>query len=109
VARILRGLNMLNKVKFTRKVNAEVYLDARDWQLYSSMDGVEEAAQKLNIALQEAIGKGYSDHFCEGGFFWGHQFQEEAVQEYKDEDTRFVTAALEAVREGKPVVYSCWY
>ena len=43
------------------------------------------------LALQEAIGKGYSDHFCEGGFFWGHQFQEEAV------------------REGKPVVYSCWW
>ena len=61
------------------------------------------------LALQEAIGNGYFDQFCEGGFFWGHQFQEEAVQEYKDEDTRFVTAALSAVREGKPVVYSCWY
>ena len=61
------------------------------------------------LALQDAVGKGYSDHFCEGGFFWGHQFQEEAVQEYKDEDTLFVTAALEAVREGKPVVYSCWW
>jgi len=46
---------MLNKVKFTRKVNAEIYLEARDWQLYSSMHGVEEAAPELNSALQQAI------------------------------------------------------
>jgi len=61
------------------------------------------------LLLQDAIGNGYADHFCEGGFFWGHQFQEEAVQEYKQEDTEFVQAALEAVRDGERVIYSCWW
>ena len=31
------------------------------------------------LRLQEAINNRYADHPCEGGFFWGHQWQEEAV------------------------------
>lgn len=61
------------------------------------------------LLLQEAVGNGYADHFCTGGFFWGHQFQEEAVEEERENDTAFVTAALEAVRSGARVIYSCWW
>jgi len=61
------------------------------------------------LLLQDAIANNYDDHPCEGGFFWGHQWQEEAVQEYKAEDTEFVQAALEAVRDGERVIYSCWW
>jgi hypothetical protein len=61
------------------------------------------------LRLQEAINNRYADHPCEGGFFWGHQWQEEAVEAEREKDTEFVTAALEAVRSGERVLYSCWW
>jgi len=53
--------------------------------------------------------RGYAENICEGGFFYGHQFQEEAVQEYEETDHQFVTAAREALAEGKQVAYMCWW
>lgn len=61
------------------------------------------------LCLQDAIADGYADYPCGGGFFWGHQFQEEAVAAEREKDTEFVTAALEAVRSGDRVIYSCWW
>jgi hypothetical protein len=47
--------------------------------------------------------------FCEGGFFWGHQFQEEAMKEYKESDLKFCEDALQWIEEGKEVWYDCWW
>ena len=47
--------------------------------------------------------------FSEGGFFWGHQFQEEAMKEYKKQDLKFCTDALKWIEEGKEVWYDCWW
>ena len=47
--------------------------------------------------------------FCEGGFFWGHQFQEESMREYKKQDLEFCKTALEWIEQGKEVWYeSSW-
>ena len=47
--------------------------------------------------------------FCEGGFFWGHQFQEESMREYKKQDLEFCETALEWIEQGKEVWYeSSW-
>ena len=47
--------------------------------------------------------------FCPDGFFWGHQFQEEAMREYKKQDLEFCESALEWIRQGKEVWYeSSW-
>ncbi len=43
--------------------------------------------------------------FCHDGFFWGHQFQEEAMREYKDQDLEFCDKALKWLEEGKEVYY----
>ena len=40
--------------------------------------------------LEEAIKNGYWDHFANDGFFWGQQFQEEQVNEYKAQDEKFL-------------------
>ena len=40
--------------------------------------------------LEEAIKNGYYDHFATDGFFWGQQFQEEQVNEYKAQDEKFL-------------------
>ena len=38
------------------------------------------------------------------GFFWGQQFQEEAVKEYKSQDLKFLKFCKEAIKDGKTVV-----
>lgn len=43
--------------------------------------------------------------FCADGFFWGHQFQEDAMREYKDQDLEFCDKALKWLEEGKEVYY----
>ena len=47
--------------------------------------------------------------FCEGGFFWGHQFQEEAMRESKEYDLKFCEEALKWLEEDKQVYYECWW
>ena len=45
----------------------------------------------------------------EGGFFYGHQFQDEAAAQYAEQDLEFCDWAKEALSNGKTVVYSCWW
>ena len=47
--------------------------------------------------------------FCSDGMFWGHQFQEDAMKEYKDQDIEFCEKALKWLKEGKEVYYSSWW
>jgi len=61
------------------------------------------------LELRRALADNFDNYTSEGGLFWGHQFQERQVDEYADQDLNFVQRALDAVREGKPVVYSCWW
>ena len=55
--------------------------------------------------LEEAINNGYCRYFCDGGYFWGHEFQEEAAKDYKDKDLEFV--AFARLADGDTVVYEC--
>jgi len=47
--------------------------------------------------------------FCSDGMFWGHQFQEKQMKEYKDQDLEFCAKAIEWIQEGKEVYYSSWW
>ena len=44
-----------------------------------------------------------------GGFFYGHQFQDEQADEYKEKDLRFCKWALKAIEDGQQVYYTCWW
>jgi len=44
-----------------------------------------------------------------GGFFYGHQFQDEAEEEYRDQDIMFCEWARREIAEGNTVIYSCWW
>ena len=57
--------------------------------------------------LEEAIKNGYSDYFASDGFFWGQQYQEESVKEYKELDKQFLRAARKALKAGREVTYNC--
>ena len=57
--------------------------------------------------LEEAIKNGYYDHFASDGFFWGQQFQEEQVNEYKAQDERFLRWCKQRLKEKKDIGYDC--
>ena len=58
--------------------------------------------------LQELVEKDELPE-SEGGFFWGHQFQEESAKEYKKQDLEFCKWAIEATKLGHSVYYKCWF
>ena len=47
--------------------------------------------------------------YCEGGFFWGSQFQDdpEFAKQNKDATLEFCDKALKAIKEGCDVIYGC--
>jgi hypothetical protein len=45
----------------------------------------------------------------EGGFFYGHQYQDESADQYREDDIAFCHKAVKALNEGFHVTYSCWY
>lgn len=57
--------------------------------------------------LEEAIKYDYIQYFCADGFFWGQQFQEWSVKEYKKQDKEFLKEAKQAIKDGKPLEYEC--
>ena len=57
--------------------------------------------------LGEQIEKGFADYHAEDGFFWGQQFQEESVKDYKEQDMKFLKFCEQAIDEGKVVEYWC--
>lgn len=57
--------------------------------------------------LRKEIDSSYHDSFCSGGFFWGHQWQESAVEEYREQDKLFCDWALTQMEKGETVIYHC--
>ncbi len=45
----------------------------------------------------------------EGGFFYGHQCQDENAKHYKEQDLAFCAWAKEQIAEGETIIYSCWW
>lgn len=44
-----------------------------------------------------------------GGFFYGHQFQDEAAREYREQDLAFCKWAKAILETREKVIYSCWW
>ena len=57
--------------------------------------------------LDKAINNGFIEYFCEGGFFYGHQYQEESCNDYKKQDKEFVSFARKEIAKGTEIVYTC--
>ena len=45
----------------------------------------------------------------DGGFFWGHDFQDQSAQEYKEQDIKFCNWAIDETDKGNFIYYSCWF
>ena len=76
------------------------------------MDGQHDLAEVIFLEkddildLQKAV-ENDNLPFCPDGFFWGQQFQEESMKEYKELDLKFCKQALKWLDEGKKVWYDC--
>ena len=57
--------------------------------------------------LEEAYKDGYYYYFASDGFFWGQQFQEEQVNEYKAQDEKFISWCKEQLKAKKDIGYDC--
>jgi len=57
--------------------------------------------------LEEAFKSNYYEYFASDGFFWGQQFQEESVKEYKAQDEEFIKWAKEQLAAKKDIGYDC--
>ena len=82
-------------------------------QNYSDLSHLGFNGGPLNITneildrLETAIKDNYCDYFASDGFFWGQQFQEASVKEYKELDKQFLRAARKALKAGREVTYNC--
>ena len=74
-----------------------------------AMNGEDELVITKDIIkeLRQEVDSNYHNSFCGGGFFWGHQFQEEAVKQYADLDKQFCDWADKELDNGNEVIYSC--
>ncbi len=74
-----------------------------------AMNGEDELVLTKDIIkqLRQEVDSNYHNSFCGGGFFWGHQFQEEAVKQYADLDKQFCDWADKELDNGNEVIYSC--
>jgi hypothetical protein len=97
-ARLQEFMNTLYMEK--NKLKSEYVWNPISW---NQIELLEDDIDKL----EEAINNGYSRYFCDGGFFWGHEFQEEAAKDYKEKDLEFVQFAREALADGETVIYEC--
>ena len=74
---------------------------------FNGGQGGVKITEEVITKLEEAIKNGYYDFFASDGFFWGQQFQEEQVKEYKAQDEEFIKWAKEQIKAGKDIGYDC--
>ncbi|MEK9896572.1 MAG: hypothetical protein VW518_09155, partial [Burkholderiaceae bacterium] len=69
--------------------------------------GGVKITEELIKDLEKQYKNNYYDCFASDGFFWGQQFQEEQVNEYKAQDKEFIDWAKEQLKEGRDIGYDC--
>jgi hypothetical protein len=74
---------------------------------FNGGQGGVEITEDVVKRLEEQFQKGYEDCKANDGFFWGQQWQDEAVQEYKAQDRDFIEWCKKQLKEGRKIAYDC--
>ena len=99
-----------NKEKIKKQLEKVKEGDFNPFDLnHLGMNGYDEVYITEDVVkkLGEEIESKYHNSFCSDGFFWGQQFQEESVREYKAQDLKFLKFCKQAIKDNKTVVYTC--
>lgn len=85
--------------------------DGGTWDLsglgFNGGEGGVVITTDLLDRLEKQVKEKYYDNFASDGFFWGQQFQEEAMEEYEEQDKKFIEWAREKIKNGEEVIYDC--
>ena len=73
------------------------------------MNGYDEVYITEDVVkdLEKEVKSNFYNSFTPDGFFWGQQFQEESVKEYKEQDIKFLKFCQQAINDKKVVEYWC--
>ena len=96
-----REFNEQNKTKKHNTVNDLQHLG------FNGGQGGVAITKDLIEKLKKAIESKYYDYFASDGFFWGQQFQEEQVNEYKAQDEKFISWCKEQLSSKRDIGYDC--
>jgi hypothetical protein len=69
--------------------------------------GPVKLTKEIVDELEKAIDNNYYDYFAADGYFWGQQYQEESVKDYKDQDTEFLQWCKDELSNGNQPEYYC--
>ena len=90
----------------TQKLENNTIDDLQHLGFNAGQGGVKITEELVN-RLDKERKEGYPNCVAEDGFFWGQQFQEESVKDYKDQDVKFLKFCQQAISENKVVEYWC--
>ena len=93
--------NLQNKTDKHNTVNDLQHLG------FNGGQGGVKITNDLIARLEDAVKNDYYDNFASDGFFWGQQFQEEQVKEYKEQDKKFVAWCKDQLKEKQNIGYDC--
>ena len=74
---------------------------------FNGGEGGVQITEEVVKDLEEQVKTDYYDCFASDGFFWGQQFQEEQVKEYKAQDEKFIKWCKEQLQAGREIGYDC--
>ena len=74
---------------------------------FNAGEGGVRITEEIIKDLEEQVKNDYWDCFATDGFFWGQQFQEEQVKEYKAQDKKFIKWAKEQLKQGRLIGDDC--
>lgn len=107
VKRLIWGINRRANAKLQTFMEELYYARAGDGA--ESFNCVDLALTAEEIKALEALVSKDDLPESEGGFFFGHQWQDETAQEYKEQDLKFCKWAAAVLATRQQVIYSCWW
>jgi hypothetical protein len=74
---------------------------------FNGGDAPVKITPELLDEWEKQVEEDYYSCFAPDGFFWGQQFQEEQVKEYKAQDKEAIDWCKAMLEKGETVQYSC--
>ena len=105
--RLIRGINRSENAKLHEFM--ERLFEARTGQPRDQLNCGELELLAEDIATLQALVERNELPESPGGFFFGHQWQDENAADYREKDLEFCAWAHTILQTRQKVFYSCWW